>query len=115
MSRLLWLFLISGGMVQAQPLDDPTRPATQADQVATTAQQVQNTPAGMPVVSAIFIGPQQRHAIVGGTPLYEGQQWQGMQLIEIRAGSVIFEHNDSHIEVALRQDKTLKKGKADGF
>lgn len=115
MTRLWWLLLISSVVAEAQILDDPTRPATQSPSSAVGGQAMQDATSGIPVVTAIFIGPQQRHAIVEGKMLAQGQQYQGMELKEIRTGSVIFRHNDNDIEVTLRQGKTLKKGKANGF
>ncbi|GGD61844.1 hypothetical protein [Lacimicrobium alkaliphilum] len=113
--RLLCFGLIAGGLVQAQVLQDPTQPPKQAGSIAIAGQPVQDTANGVPSVTAIFIGPQRRYAIVEGDALYPGERWREMELIEIRAGSVLFRHNDNEIEVTLRQGKTLTKGKANGF
>ncbi|WP_156413594.1 hypothetical protein [Lacimicrobium alkaliphilum] len=116
MKRLLWLILIGSAAVQAQLPKDPTRPPpAQTNSPVAAGQDVQDSNAGMPAVTAIFIGPERRYAIVGGKALYQGEQFRDMEVLEIRAGSVLFRHNDNDIEVALRQDKTLKKGKANGF
>ncbi len=115
MKRLFWLILIGSTAAQAQLPQDPTRPPAQTNSSAAAGQDVQDSNAGMPAVTAIFIGPERRYAIVGGETLYQGEQFRDMEVLEIRAGSVLFRHNDNDIEVALRQDKTLKKGKANGF
>ncbi len=115
MRWFLWTGLLAGFLCQAQVLEDPTRPASTSPSSVGSAQQANSSADGMPQVSAIFIGPQQRHAIVDGEPLYPGQHYQSMELIEIRTGSVLFRHNDKNTEVFLRQGKTMKKGKANGF
>lgn len=115
MKRLLWLGLIASSLLQAQALRDPTQPPKQAGLPAITGQPAQDSTGTMPSVTAIFIGPQHRYAVVEGDALYPGERWREMELIEIRAGSVLFRHNDNDIEVTLRQGKTLTKGKANGF
>lgn len=115
MKQLLWLLVTGSAAAQAQLPEDPTRPPAQIGESALTSQDVKQNNIGMPAVTAIFISPERRYAMVDGEVLYQGEQFRGMAVLEIRAGSVLFRHNDNDIEVALRQNKTLKKGKANGF
>lgn len=115
MKRLLWLVLTGSTALQAQLLEDPTRPPAQLGSSLAVGQNEQDAGATMPVVTAIFISPERRYAMVDGETRYKGDQVRGMAVVEIRAGSVLFRQNDNDIEVALRQGKTLKKGKANGF
>ncbi|MDN4501930.1 hypothetical protein QX776_05930 [Alteromonadaceae bacterium BrNp21-10] len=95
--------------VQAQTLSDPTRPLT-FDGDTTNTQPQGRQADGFPAisVSAIFISPSSKYAIINGNTLFEGQGWSNVLVTKITLNTVTLAIEDV-VKTFEIQPTTIKK------
>jgi len=99
--------------IQAQTHLDPTRPAPIATQVLTG--EGGKDGGGQPRVSAVFINDSNKHAIVNGQLLSEGQNWHGFEVLEINPSGVVLVSQEGQLTILIDKNLHIKKDAENGF
>jgi hypothetical protein len=99
--------------VQAQVQLDPTRPPEQDTQVLAGQSGVDS--GGQLRVSAVFISGSNKHAIVNGEFLSEGQLWQGFEVLEINPEGVVLASQEGYTTILIDKKLNIKKDSENGF
>jgi len=93
---LTFVLMTSGSTVCAKPLRDPTRPLASSDagrtNASATPRAVPPKPAVlMPQLQMVLIGPNRRTVVIDGVLLSEGDDFNGLRVIEIRPDGVVLQ------------------------
>lgn len=107
---LITLFAICKlSYAQELELRDPTRPneINGIDLVSNSSVQI-SAQGPNAVLSAIFIRPNFKLAIINGEKVYSGQEWQGYLVAQIHRSYVVLMSEEKEWEVALSNAKDLK-------
>ncbi len=100
--------------INAQQLVDPTRPKTQS----AIAQSENGLGAdGFPKVnlSAIFINENNKHAVMNGQSIAEGEQWKGFRVAQVHHDGVILMNKEKKKKEFLINNNNVKKDASDDF
>lgn len=98
-------------MAFAQDLQDPTRPHN----VTKNQQGMVVNADGFPTikVSAVFINESSKHAMINGRMLKEGQQWNGLSVLEIHQAGVVLANQESQKEFLIHINNFKKDASND--
>lgn len=101
--------LLLSSVVIAQSLVDPTRPVNNNSSASAKAEQVDTL-----VLNAIFINGVNRHAIINGVTVKEGQDVAGKTLISISKNRVVLRGVKGPQELFVNHSQFIKDAH-DGF
>jgi hypothetical protein len=99
--------------LQAQNQQDPTRPQALNTQVLVGQNNAGE--GGAVRVSAVFINGSNKHAIVNGEFLAEGQVWQGFEVLEINQSGVVLVSQEGPLTILIDKNLNIKKDSENGF
>ena len=102
------------GLANGQVLNDPTRPLKGAGAKGSDGTTVDEN--GFPGinVSAVFINGRNKHAILDGQDVKEGQNWRGMTLIQVHQEGVILANQQGRREYLITNNN-IKKDSVNEF
>ncbi|TDF34517.1 hypothetical protein EYS14_23990 [Alteromonadaceae bacterium M269] len=105
---LLGLALVANAVAQTKVLPDPTRPpvVNSTESIATSAAEGQLSTVAK--LTAVFIQPNNRTAVINNDIVVEGQVWNGMQILEIHPQKVVLT-SENGIQELLLNDLNIKK------
>lgn len=88
--------MTAGSTVCAKPLRDPTRPLVSGDTGRASApgapHAVAAKPAAlMPQLQMVLIGPGRRYVVINGVLLSQGDDFNGLRIVEIRPDGVVLQ------------------------
>jgi hypothetical protein len=102
----LYLLLTLDVLAQNKVLPDPTKPPiVPGDEVVVTED---GEVSGAVKLSAIFIQPSSRSAIINNDTVVEGQTWNGMEVVAIHPRKVVLK-NESGIQELVLNDIIIKR------
>ena len=93
---------------QVESLPDPTRPADLQKSGEINEQGLY--PDGFPQVkvSAVFMQGENKHAVINGQSLFEGQVFQGLKLVKIHSNGVILATSQTQKEFLINNNNFIK-------
>ena len=98
--------------VVASELVDPTRPQNYNPNFNGVV--TDNSKSNSIKLSAIFIRPQGKYAVVNGETLVEGQSWNGYEITRVHANGIILKNQDGEKEI-LVNNNSIKKDASNDF
>lgn len=109
---LIVLIVVSG--TNAQELVDPTRPKSQSAKAQTENGLGAD---GFPNVnlSAVFINNKNKHAVMNGQSIAEGEQWKGFQVTKVHRNGVILMNKENKKKEFLINNNNVKKDASNDF
>lgn len=112
--QLFAIIIVALGCMHAsaKELVDPTKPKHFAMQNTGGVVDVPNSN-GIKL-SAVFIKPNGKYAVINGATVAEGQSWNGYELTRVNAGGIVLKNQDGE-KIVLVNNNSIKKDASNDF